>query len=287
MIPVPTPTTATTSGPSSDTAQPGGGPTLTVKLSGSLLDPEGIDTLVAALDALDHRAPAARVVLVHGGGPQLDAALARLDEPTRTHDGLRVTTPAQVGIVQATLDQVGHELATALAARRHPAEHVSSIEQRLVATVKRAPDGTDLGRVGTPVAFRTHRLPGPPAIPVVTPVGTDGADPLNVNADEAAATIATATGSRHLVLATDVPGVLDAHGTLLERLTPDEADQLVADGTAAGGMQPKLAAATDALQHGVRAVHVTDLAEATLADIVAGPPAGPGTRITHRPGVPA
>lgn len=283
MIPVPTPTTA--SGPSPGTPQLGAGPTLTVKLSGSLLDPDGIDTLAAALDALNHRAPAARVVLVHGGGPQLDAALARLDEPTRTHDGLRVTTPAQVGIVQATLDQVGHELATALAARGPPAEHVSSIEQRLVATVKRAPDGTDLGRVGTPVTFRTHRLPGPPAVPVVTPVGTDGADPLNVNADEAAATIAAATGSDALVLATDVPGVLDAHGTLLERLTPDQADQLVADGTAADGMQPKLAAATDALQHGVGAVHVTDLDEATLANILADPPTGPGTRITHRPEV--
>lgn len=238
------------------------GPTLTCKVSGSLLIPDGIRTLAQAL----HRAPDhARIVLVHGGGPQIDAALAKLDEPEAHHEGLRITSRAQAGVVQATLDRVGAELTRQLADHGVDAEHVDSFDRRLVARPKQLPDGPDLGRVGTPALFRADGLPAPPTVPVVTPVGTDGTGPLNVNADEAARAIAAELDSDALVFATSVPGVLDADGTPITHLAPAEAEALLADGTAEGGMRPKLAAANQALAAGVPRVHVDPLHPDLLA----------------------
>lgn len=261
-------------------------PTITVKLGGALLEREGPPTLVRALDRLTDRASRTRVVLVHGGGPQLDEALSRIEGPTEHRRGLRVTTRAQANVVQATLDAIGHRLACAMTERGHPAWHLDSLQNRLVARCKRLEDGTGLGRVGTPVRFDAPDAGPSDPIPVVTPVGTDGSGPLNVNADEAAACVAATTGSEVLVLATSVPGVRDHQGSPIPALTPAQAAALVDDGTAAGGMQPKLAAANQALSDGVGAVHVTDLTPNTLVDVL-DQPAGPGTRIATRTEVPA
>lgn len=251
-------------------------PTLTVKLSGSLITPRAIGTLARSIE----QAGPHRLAIVHGGGPQLDEALARLGEPVAHRQGLRVTSRQQAGIVQATLETVGAELSDGLAAAGIPATHVSSLEQRLVAKIKHLDDGTTLGRVGTPVAFRTSRLGLDGSVPVITPVGHDASGPLNVNADEAAAAVASATGSSALVLATGVPGVLDADGDPLASLTPAEAAGLLEDGTAAGGMQPKLEAAITALGAGVDTVHVGPLTEDVVGKALAG--AAPGTLITDR-----
>lgn len=251
--------------------------TITVKVSGSLLTPEGITTLAHALQ----EAPdACNILLVHGGGPQITRALERHDDPIRYRQGLRVTTRDQANIVQATLDRTGSSLATHLQRHGVHAQHVSSIEQRLLAKPKRPTDGTDLGRVGTPLSFRTQRLGPDGAIPIITPVGTDATGPLNVNADEAAALIANATDSDSLILVTHVPGVLDQHGNILETLTPETATNLIQEGTAHGGMQPKLKAAQQALQNGVQTVHISSLTKDLLS------PSTPGTRITTKPEVP-
>lgn len=256
---------------------------LTLKISGSLIDPEGLDALVSAI----HHAPIppGEVTVVHGGGPQLDAALSRLDEPDRRHQGLRITSRAQANVVQLVLDRVGEALADGLTTRGVDAVHLPSLQNRLVAKVKRADDGTDLGRVGTPVAFRTEPPVPPGAVPVVTPVGTDGSGPLNVNADEAAAAIAAANGSQALVLATDVPGVLDAAGQPIEHLGPAAVAQLVDEGTAVEGMLPKLDAALSAIDDGVATAHVAPLTTGLVADVLEG--TGPGTCIASKAEVPA
>lgn len=248
--------------------------TITIKLSGSLVDPANVQTLAQAIA----RCPEdLQILLVHGGGPQLDAALTRLDEPVCHRQGLRVTTRGQAGIVQATLEHVGHQLAHALTREGCPAVHISSLHQRLVAKVKHLGDGTDLGRVGTPVRFDPPGLEAGGPVPVITPVGTDGTGPLNVNADEAAAEIAQATGSSHLILATGVPGVLDEHGHALDALAPAEAERLIEEGTASGGMQPKLEAALAALADGVDQVHIAPLSPDLVTSVLDGPT--PGTRV--------
>lgn len=259
--------------------------TVTLKVSGALLDASGTDTLADALATL---LPGRQAVLVHGGGPQLDEALAKLDEPVRRHRGLRITSRAQAGIVQATLDAVGSQLTARLGDRGVPAEHVDSLQHRLTAKTKRLDDEVDLGRVGTPVRFRTDGLPPPPSVPVVTPVGTDGTGPLNVNADEAAAAVAAATGSQALVFAARVPGVLDASGSPLPAIDADEARRLIEEEIASGGMQPKLEAGLEAIDAGVGTVRVAPLDETLLAGASCQDPTeAPGTEITPQPGGPA
>lgn len=255
--------------------------TITVKVSGSLLAPEPIATLAEALgDVPDDT----QIVLVHGGGPQLDEALRKLDEPIRYHDGLRVTSRRQAGVVQATLDGLGSQLRTALEDHGLPAQHVDSLQASIVAKTKRVSEGPDLGRVGTPALVHGEALASPDHVTVLTPVGTDGTGPLNVNADEAAAAIATELDSSQLVFATSVPGVLDDDGNPIEHLDPAHARHLLASGTAQGGMRPKLEAAVQALSGGVEQVHVAPL-EATMLQATVGDEAGPGTCITTKPEV--
>lgn len=244
---------------------------ITLKVSGSLLDAADIDTLA---DALGQCPKGCQIVLVHGGGPQLDEALAKLEEPLRRHRGLRITSRGQAGIVQATLDAVGSRLCKGLEQRGIPAEHVDSLQHRLVAKKKDLADGVDLGRVGTPVRFHADPVlrsdPSEDAtVNIITPVGTDGTGPLNVNADEAAAAIAEATGSQALVFATSVPGVLDETGHPIEVIDPPDARRLVEEGIATGGMQPKLEAGLSALAEGVDSVHVAALTDSLLADALA------------------
>lgn len=253
--------------------------TLTLKVSGSLLDEQGTARLARALARL----PAGTdVALVHGGGPQIDEALAKLDEPVRHREGLRVTSRAQANVVQAVLDRVGTRLAEDLAQAGLATRHVDSFQRRFVAKPKRP----DLGRVGTPVRTDADGLLAGEAIPVVTPVGTDGTGPLNVNADEAAAALAAELASEALVFATATPGVLDARGRPIAHLEAHRASELIAEGTAAGGMQPKLEAGLAALDAGVPHVHVAPLAPDLLARVVGEGPT-PGTRLSARQEAPA
>lgn len=262
--------------------------TLTIKLGGSLLqDPQALATLATEIEGL--QAKDVRICLVHGGGPQLSAALAEAGVAEQRIDGLRITPPEAARIVQQEMDALGLELAAALTRHGLPAVHVASTSGRLTAEPKVLEDASaDLGRVGTVKAFDGLGLPGPVGgpVPVVTPVGVDLEGPLNVNADEGAAAIAAAIGTDTLVLATGVGGVLGPDGTLIERLTPSQARQLVAGGTAHGGMIPKLQAALAALQDGVRDVRITRIETGTLTGLF-GAEEAPGTRVSPTVGVPA
>lgn len=243
--------------------------TLTLKLGGAILDdPATLAGLASQLVLLQEAG--VRPCLVHGGGPQISQALASAGIPDQRHAGLRITPPEAAGIVQREMDALGKELAACLTWAGLEVFHVASTQGRLVARPKTAE--VDLGRVGTPTGFDALGLPGPVGgpVPIVTPVGTDGQGPLNVNADEGAATIAAALGSDHLVLATDVPGVQGPDGATIHRLSPVQARQLIDAGTAHGGMIPKLQAGLTALAGGVRHVHVTRLADGVLTRLLAG-----------------
>lgn len=190
-----------------------------------------------------HRAGHA-VVVVHGAGPQITAAMEERGVPVRFVDGRRVTTPAALEVVRASLLDVNAAVCAAIGELAVP---LAGDEAGLEAD--RVPG---LGLVGDP------RPCAPPAVvaalaagrvPVVLPLAVG---PLNVNADEAAAALAVGLGASRIVFATDVPGVL-LEGALADRLPADAARQLLREGAFEGGIVPKLWAAARSAAHGIQA----------------------------------
>ena len=196
-------------------------------------------------------------VVVHGGGVEVGAWSRELGLEPATIDGLRVTDDRTLEVAVAVLrGLVNARLVATLVERGLAAVGLAGVDGDLL----RAETFDDrLGHVGRVKSVNVplfDRLAATGVVPVVAPIvrGT-GAQLLNVNADDAAAAIAAARGGR-LVLLTDVPGVRDGGG-LVERMNVEEAAVLLKDGTAAGGMAPKLRAAVAAAEAGC---------EVTIAD---------------------
>ncbi len=228
---------------------------IVLKLGGAVVD--DANTLAAVTDAWNaRRDPQESWSLVHGGGPQLDAALRAVQGDPVKISGLRVTSPEGAQAALETLDGIGAKLAEVLVQRGLPAVHVPASLRLLRAIPKRVPDG-DLGRVGTPLRFDVQSLADlvpPGTLAVVTPIGWDNEGPLNINADEAASAVAGAIHAARLVLATDVDHVLDSQGQAIEALTAESAKELIQSGAAKGGMIPKLESALLALDQGATEV---------------------------------
>lgn len=196
-------------------------------------------------------------VVVHGGGAEVAAWSRRLGLEPSTIDGLRVTDDATLEVAVAILrGLVNARLVAALAAAGLRAAGLAGVDDDLLRADRFDERLGSVGRVRSVNVELLDRLAADGLVPVVAPIARGAeAELLNVNADEAAAAIAAARGGR-LVLLTDVPGVRDRTG-VVERLTADEATALLADGTAAGGMAPKLRAALGAATAGC---------EVTIAD---------------------
>lgn len=236
---------------------------LVLKLGGNVvLDPAQVNLIATELKAV--LAAGHEVTIVHGGGPQLDQAIAALGEAVTKVDGLRVTSPAAADVVLRVMDDIGAGLATQLRAQGLPATHLPARERAMHAVPKRLPNG-DLQRVGTVTRFDGKAQHG--HLLVVTPVGFDAVGPLNVNADEGACAVAIQQRARWLVLGTDVAAVRGADGSSLGRLTPSGAKKLIGN-AATGGMIPKLHAAVGAIESGVGNVLITRIQPGTLTDAV-------------------
>jgi acetylglutamate kinase len=194
--------------------------------------------------ALDRHAAGDEVVVVHGAGAQITAELAARGLATRFVRGLRYTDAPTLAVVRESLVDMGAELCAALG---RVARHLVGDEIGLEAVPV-----AGLGLVGQPVPCRPRAVEDVLRagwIPVVTPVAVG---PLNVNADEAAAALATGLGAERLLFVSDVPGVyLD--GGVAPRLQADDADELLASGMLDGGIVPKLLAATRAARNGIAA----------------------------------
>ena len=241
--------------------------TIVLKLGGAVcLDPPTLAAVAQEIKGLQQAGH--NVVLVHGGGPQLDAAIADLGEPVQKIDGLRVTSKAAANVVLQVMDGIGKELTAQLDAAGVRAHHVPASAEGFQATPKRSEKG-ELGRVGTVTRFTAaQRIAGARETAVVTPVGFDAQGPLNVNADEGAANVAMALRAKWLVLGTDVAAVRGAEGEPLAKLTPKSARKLIHESTASGGMIPKLSAAVQALSAGVGKVLVTKVQPGVLTDAI-------------------
>jgi acetylglutamate kinase len=230
-----------------------------IKLGGSLL--EHRDLRVAALKALAARWLAGgSLVVVHGGGRRVDAMMAELGIPKRTHQGLRVTDARTLEVVLSVLTgYVNKSLVAELSTLGVVATGFCGADgATLRAEFHPHLDGVDLGYVGTVVASDDtliRSLLGSRLLPVIASValGPDGVL-LNLNADAAAAALAVKLRARRLVFLTDVEGLMDGSGQVLSRVGTHDARQLLASSAVGGGMRPKLQACLEALSGGVAEV---------------------------------
>ncbi|NIJ09088.1 acetylglutamate kinase [Sphingomonas vulcanisoli] len=201
-------------------------------------------------------------IVVHGGGPQIGAALKAQGIESRFVNGLRVTDKATMKVAEMVLSgAINKEIVSWIAAEGGRAVGISGKDGRLV-TVRKVQSEDDLGFVGEPDDIDTRILDTiskAGMIPVVAPIGVgpDG-ETYNINADTMAGALAIATGAERLFLLTDVAGVLDKDKNLLSDLTPVEIAQLRVEGVITGGMIPKLETCIDAVEGGVDAAVILD-----------------------------
>jgi len=204
-----------------------------------------------------------RPVVVHGGGPQISALMARLGKKAEFRNGLRVTDAETVDIVRMVLiGQVNPQLVAAINVHGPLAVGVSGEDAGLIRAVARDPEMGFVGDVESINPMILRGLLDEEFIPVVATIGTDAdGQAYNINADTVAGAIAEALGAEKLVYLTDIEGlrrVVDDASTLIRQTTPEELDALMADGTIAGGMIPKVESCVHAVRNGVRHSHILD-----------------------------
>jgi acetylglutamate kinase len=246
--------------------------TIVVKYGGNAMDKADLSHLFAR-DITLLRQVGINPVVVHGGGPQIDKMLERLGIVTDRVDGLRYTDQATVEVVEMVLcGSINKRIVSAINEAGGFAVGLSGKDGNLIRarklrrTKKTAGSNVetllDLGFVGEPAEITPDILElfhETEMIPVVAPVGVGTAgETYNINADTAAGAIASAMGAARLLMLTDVPGVLDGSKNLIPEMTISQARALIADGTIAGGMIPKVETCLDAVENGVEAAVILD-----------------------------
>ncbi len=274
------------------------GRTFVVKYGGhAMIDPALKESF--ARDVCLLRYVGIQLVVVHGGGPQIDLTLEKMGIKAHFSGGLRVTDDATMDVVEMVLSgSVNSDLVGLICKQGGRAMGLSGRDDAFL-RARRMPqidaqgdDGAkvkvDLGRVGEisqvdPSLVRNLISNG--FVPVIAPVAmdTDG-HALNVNADSAAGRIAESLGAAKLILMTDVDGVKTKDGSFLSSLGAAEASRMIEDGTISGGMIPKVECALEAVSNGVEKVHIIDgrRLHAMLLEIFTDK--GVGTEIHHRSG---
>jgi acetylglutamate kinase len=244
------------------------GRTVVVKLGGHAMVDEDL-TAAFARDIVFLRYAGLRPVVVHGGGPQIDAELERRGMEREFKAGLRVTSPAAMDVVRMVLaGQVQRELVGLINRHGPLAVGMTGEDANTLTAVRHMPwiDGepVDVGRVGDITGVDTGTLDGLLAggrIPVVSPLARSAEDGLvyNVNADTAAAALATALRAETLVMLTDVAGLCAGwphSAEVIPRLTADELEKLLPE--LSDGMVPKMTGCLEAVRGGVGAARVID-----------------------------
>ncbi|MFA5537876.1 MAG: acetylglutamate kinase [Gemmobacter sp.] len=236
------------------------GAVVVIKFGGNAM---GDDAAMAefARDVVLMRQVGVNPVIVHGGGPMINALLGRLGIESTFLRGKRVTDQATVEVVEMVLSGlVNKRIVQAINDQGGRAVGISGKDADLMVC---EPDDPELGFVGRPVEMNAQVLRdlfGAGIIPVVAPIGTGRHEneTFNVNGDTAAGAIAGALKADRLLLLTDVAGVKDESGEVVTQLSPRHVRDLTARGIIAGGMIPKTETALAALGQGVRAVTILD-----------------------------
>ena len=262
------------------------GQTVVVKYGGNALSgTEHADPLdVFAQDIVMLRAVGIRPVVVHGGGPQINAMLDRLGVKSEFRDGRRVTDDATMQVVRMVLTgEVNPSIVSAITSCGGRAVGLSGADDGMISVVQRDPS---LGFVGDVTGVRTavlEQLLDDGCIPVIATIGVDASgQTYNINADSVAAAVAGALGAAKLLYLTDIEGLrrdVNDATSLISKLSATELRALLDDGTIAGGMIPKAESCLEAVELGVPAVHILDgrVAHVTIIELFTD--AGIGTMV--------
>ena len=226
-----------------------------------------------------------KVVVVHGGGPQIASMLTKLGMESKFVDGLRVTDADTLDVVRMVLvGKVNRDIVSAVNTHGPIAVGVSGEDGSLLQVTQAHPElgyVGDVHEVGTGVL---DRLLAQDLVPVVATIGVDeGGQSYNINADTAAGAIAEALGAAKLVYLTDIDGIrrdVDDPASRISSITAGDLQALVADGTVTAGMIPKVASSIVAVKGGVGHAHILDgrVAHALLLEIFTDE--GVGTMVT-------
>ena len=211
-------------------------------------------------------------VVVHGGGPQIGAMLEKLGIRSEFAGGLRITDARTVEVVEMVLaGLINKDIVTAINRQGGKAVGISGKDANLMIArrITEMPNpesnlmqAVDIGYVGDPAEVNPHIvevIAGSDLIPVIAPVGISReGETLNINGDTFASALAARMKAKRLLLLTDVAGVLDKDGRLVERLSIEQARKLIRDGIITGGMIPKNEGCIEVVEAGVEAVVVID-----------------------------
>ncbi|WP_300453887.1 acetylglutamate kinase [Accumulibacter sp.] len=245
------------------------GKTIVVKYGGNAMTDEKLKQCFAR-DVVLLKLVGMNVVVVHGGGPQIESLLGRVGKKGRFVQGLRVTDDETMEIVEMVLGgQVNKDVVNLINQAGGKAVGLTGKDGSFIRARKlmlaNQDDGEDLidvGQVGDITQIDPSligHLEAGGFIPVVAPIGVGkSGETYNINADVVAGKIAEILKAEKLVLLTNTPGVLDEAGNLITGMTPKQIDDMVTDGTLSGGMLPKISAALDAARNGVKSVHIID-----------------------------
>jgi len=238
-------------------------------------------------------------VVVHGGGPQIGAMLDRLKIKSEFIDGLRVTDKAVVGIVEMVLSgSINKSIVASISQAGGMAVGLSGKDGNLIRATRlrrttKDPESNiekilDLGFVGEPEEVNAEvieNLIHSDIIPVIAPIGAGaGGETYNINADTVAGAIAIALKAKRLLMLTDVEGVLDKAGQLINDIDTDQARKLIDDGTISGGMIPKVETCIGAAEAGVEAAVIIDGRTKNALLLEPFTESGVGTAIWHSRG---
>ena len=227
-----------------------------------------------------------KVVLVHGGGPEISQTMKRLGKEAVFVDGLRVTDKETVDIVQMVLaGKVNKSLVNLIQMKGGHAVGLSGIDGGIIEAVTK---NEALGFVGEITKIRTQPVTDlleKNYIPIISTIASDRqGNVYNINGDTAAAFIAGALGAERLIMMTDIAGILmdkDDPSTLIPHVTVDEAKKLYDNGVVSGGMIPKVDCCIEALEHGVKNVVIMDgrIPHSILMELLTDE--GAGTMVTR------
>jgi acetylglutamate kinase len=269
------------------------GKTIVIKYGGNAMTDEKLKHSFAS-DIVLLKLVGINIVIVHGGGPQIDDQLTKIGKKGEFIQGMRVTDAETMDVVEMVLGgQVNTDIVNLINQHGGRAVGLSGTDGPLIRARKMMMHGKDnpkelidIGRVGEVESIDpevVQLLTARNFVPVIAPVGVgkDG-ESYNINADLVAGKLAEILKAEKLVVLTNTPGVLDKNGNLLTGLSAKKIDELFADGTISGGMLPKIGSALEAVKNGVNSCHIIDgrVEHAVLLEVLTSE--GVGTLIKRR-----
>ena len=245
------------------------GKTIVVKFGGNAMVDEALKQCFAR-DVVLLKLVGMNVVVVHGGGPQIENLLTRVGKKGEFSQGMRVTDAETMEIVEMVLGgQVNKDVVNLINQAGGKAVGMTGKDGWMIRAKKlflqnrdNQDDLIDIGMVGDITQIDPSlisHLEAGTFIPVIAPIGVgENGETYNINADVVAGKIAEVLRAEKLVLLTNTPGVLDKEGKLVTDVTPAQINAMVEEGTLHGGMLPKIGSALDAARSGVKGVHIID-----------------------------